>query len=139
MRRHHTKEKGDLGVVCAVADMVRKGFIVLNPMTEHAPFDLVAYDHERFYRVQVKYRAVVNGTIRLPFTSSWADRHGTHTLHMDKGSVDVVCIYCPDTDRCYYIDPRQHRRAVTLRLAPTRNRQAKGVLLADQFLKFPTP
>lgn len=43
MVRHHTKDKGDLGVAKAHADLVTKGFYVLFPTTEHAPFDLVAY------------------------------------------------------------------------------------------------
>ena len=40
---HHTKQKGDLGVLKAQLDLFEQGFILLNPMTEHAPFDLVAY------------------------------------------------------------------------------------------------
>ena len=40
---HHTKEKGDLGVLKAQLDMFEQGFVILNPVTEHAPFDLVAY------------------------------------------------------------------------------------------------
>lgn len=43
MVRHHTKDKGDLGVAKAHADLAAKGFTVLFPATEHAPFDLVAY------------------------------------------------------------------------------------------------
>ena len=48
---HHTKSKGDLGVAKAYCDLVEKGFIVLFPTTEHAPFDLVAYDGSRFVRI----------------------------------------------------------------------------------------
>lgn len=40
---HHTKDKGDLGVAKAHADLTAQGFMVLMPLTEHAPFDLVAY------------------------------------------------------------------------------------------------
>jgi hypothetical protein len=106
-------------------------------MTEHAPFDLVAHNDGRFWRIQVKYRTAVDGVIKLPFRSCWADRHGVHTIVMDKDSVDLVCIYCPDTRRCYYIDPRRHRKNVQLRLRPTKNGQSKGVLFADDFVEFP--
>ena len=51
---HHTKNKGDLGVAKAYGDLVEKGFVILFPATEHAPFDLVAYDGSRFVRIQVK-------------------------------------------------------------------------------------
>jgi hypothetical protein len=137
MRRHHTKNKGDLGVIAVQLDLVEKGFGVLLPLTEHEAFDLVASRGDRFYRVQVKYRAAVNGVILVPFRSSWADRHGVHTLLMDKSRVDVVGVYCPDTRRCYYIDPRRHGNFVQLRLQPTRNGQSKRVLMAEQFIEFP--
>ena len=42
MRTHHTKTKGDLGVMAAAYDLTNKGFIVCFPMTEHAPYDLLA-------------------------------------------------------------------------------------------------
>ncbi len=44
MVRHHTKDKGDLGVAKVHADLASQGFTVLFPATEHAPFDLVAYE-----------------------------------------------------------------------------------------------
>jgi len=56
MVNHHTKNKGDLGVVKAFCDLVEKGFVILFPATEHAPFDLAAYKDNRFIRIQVKYR-----------------------------------------------------------------------------------
>jgi hypothetical protein len=37
MTRHHTKDKGDLGVAKAHADLVAQGYVVLFPATEHAP------------------------------------------------------------------------------------------------------
>ena len=137
VRFHHTKNKGDLGVRFAEFDLSEKGFDVLLPLTEHAPFDLVCYDGKKFYRVQVKYRSAVNGAIFVRFKSVWADRHGVHVVDMDKNAIDVVCVYCPDTRRCYYFDPKDFRTSVMLRLDPTRNRQSKGVNLADEYLEFP--
>src|SRR5690349_12295313 len=117
MRAHHTKNKGDFGLFQAQLDLVKKGYGILLPMTEHEAFDLVAYKEGKFLRVQVKYRRAFNGVIRVPFFSSWADRHGVHVVQMEKTVVDLVCVYCPDTDRCYYVDPRRFGGAVLLRLA----------------------
>ena len=90
---HHTKDKGDLGVAKAYADLVGKGYQVLNPMTEHAPFDLVAYRDGAFLRVQVKYRkADGSGAIFVPFKSSWADRYGSHTRPIDTAEIDLFCV-----------------------------------------------
>jgi len=55
---HHTKTKGDLGVLKAQVDLFEQGFMILLSQTEHAPFDLCIYKDGRFRRVQVKYRAV---------------------------------------------------------------------------------
>lgn len=133
MAPHHTKDKGDLGVAKAHADVVGQGFIVLFPATEHAPFDLVAYADGEFYRLQIKYRTARAGAITVHFRSVWNDRQGTHTKPTDKSSIDVVCIYCPETDACYYVRPTAHRASVTLRIAPSRNGQQSGVFDALAF------
>lgn len=125
-------------VLHAMVDLREKGYILLQPMTEHAPFDLVAYKAERFLRVQVKYRAAVNGAITLPFVSSWADRHGTHSVPVDKSAIDVVCLYCPDTRQCYYLDPLAFRKKVVLRVDPPRNFQQKRIIWAKDLTHIPS-
>src|SRR5271157_5264940 len=134
---HHTKRKGDLGVLKVQADLAAQGFTVLHPLTEHAPFDLVAYGSGKFYRVQVRYRSMCAGSIYLDFRSVWNDRKGTHYRTMDKNEVDRVAAYCPDTDRCYYVDPRVFgSRGVTLRFVEPGNRQRKNIKLATDFLRM---
>lgn len=137
MGQHHTKDKGDLGTAKAHADLVAHGFVVLFPATEHAAFDLVAYRAGAFHRVQVKYRSARAGAVTVRFRSTWADRHGTHTVPLDRAEVDVMCIYCPESDECYYLRPRDHGQSVSLRVLPSRNGQQQGVLLASAFRSFP--
>ena len=137
MAPHHTKDKGDLGTAKAHADLVSKGYTVLFPATEHAPFDPVGYREGRFTRVQVKYRSARAGSISVQFRSVWADRNGTHMKPSDKSEIDVVCIYCPETDECYYVSPALYRQSVTLRVVPSKNRQVRGVLLAEMYRDLP--
>jgi hypothetical protein len=137
MAGHHTKDKGDLGVAKAYADLVAKGFVVLFPATEHAPFDLVAYRDGSFHRLQVKFRTATAGAVKVQLRSNWTDRHGTHIQAMDKRAVDFVCIYCPDTDLCYYLRPSDHAQTVTLRVAPSRNRQKARVMMASEYCDVP--
>jgi hypothetical protein len=137
MVRHHTKDKGDLAIAKVHADLVGQGFTVLFPATEHAPFDLVAYAGGEFHRLQVKYRSARAGAVKVQFRSMWADRNGTHTTPMDKAAIDTVCIYCPETDECYYVRPDAHGTSVTLRIAPSRNGQQAGVLDAAAFRELP--
>lgn len=133
MVKHHTKDKGDLGVAKVHADLVGKGFTVLFPATEHAPFDLVAYAAGEFHRLQVKYRSARSGAVTVKFRSMWTDRNGTHTTPTDKGEIDAVCIYCPETDDCYYVKPAEHGASVTLRIASSKNGQHLRVLDAACF------
>ena len=138
MRPHHTKDKGDVGVAHAIADLADQGFVVLTTLCEHAPFDLVGYRDGTFARVQVKYRALSsNGAITLKFTSSWSDSRGTYIRPLDKQEVDVVCIYCPETRGCYYVDPKAFGTSVSLRIRPTRNNQSRNILFADDFRAVP--
>jgi hypothetical protein len=138
VREHHTKTKGDIGVLAAELDLLEKGFLLLKPLTEHAPFDTVAYRDGRFYRVQVKYRRIVNGSIYFSLKSSWTDRDGVHERPIDKSSIDLICVYCPDTRRCYYIDPYAVRKCVILRFEPTRNNQKKNVTWALNCIEIPS-
>ena len=137
-RPHHTKEKGDLGVLKAQLDLFEQGYTVLVPLTEHAPFDLVAYRNGVFRRVQVKYRAMrSNGSLTVKFSTSWADRRGVHTAKVDKDEVDVYCVYCPDTDECYYLNPRQFGSNASLRVGATKNGQRKRVNFAVDHRRVP--
>jgi hypothetical protein len=134
---HHTKDKGDLGVAKAHADLVQRGFAVLVPLSEHVPFDLVAYRPHEFLRIQVKYRSAVDGVLTVAFRSSWADRHGSHERMVDKSEIDLYCVYCPETDACYYLRPEDYNRRVSLRISPSRNNQVAQVHLAEDFRRIP--
>jgi hypothetical protein len=134
---HHTKEKGDLGVLKAQVDLHQQGWMVLSPHTEHAPFDIVGYRDSRFLRIQVKFRSEKNGVLAVHLKSIWSDKHGTHEKPMDKEQVDLLCVYCPETDECYYVRPLDFNKNVTLRVRPTKNNQSLGVLLASDYRKIP--
>jgi hypothetical protein len=138
MGSHHTKDKGDLGVLKAQIDLFEQGFTVLVPLTEHSPFDLVAYRNGEFRRVQVKYRALDRfGKVDVKFSTCWADKHGTHTSPIDKTEVDLYCVYCPETDECYYLRPCDFGSNVSLRVETPKNGQVKGINFAGEFRRAP--
>lgn len=138
MKKHHTKTKGDLGVLKAQCALAEQGFSVLIPLTEHAEFDLVGYKNSHFIRVQVKYRSLdSHGTLQVHFRSTWSDVNGLHTSYTNKNEIDLYCIYCPETDKCYFLDPKRFGKSVTLRVNTPKNSQEQGVHLADDFLRVP--
>lgn len=124
MYDHLTKTKGDLGVFHVQLDLCKKGYLVCLPLTEHAPFDLVGYKDESFIRVQVKFREVTSkGNLEIPLSKYQGDR-----------DVDIIAIYCPDTDLCYYVNPSEFNKSCTLRVKPSKNNQKTKVNLAEDFL-----
>jgi len=137
MREHHTKNKGDLGVLKAQLDLYEKGYLILTPHTEHSPFDLVGYKNGNFLRIQVKYRTAKNDKIEVPFSTCWADKNGTHIQEYDKNEIDVMCVYCPDTDKCYYVNPKECNKTFNLRLSTPKNNQKNGIHLAENYTEIP--
>jgi hypothetical protein len=137
MREHHTKNKGDLGVLKAQLDLYEKGYLILTPHTEHSPFDLVGYKNGKFLRIQVKYRTAKNDKIEVPFRTCWADKNGTHTQDYDKNEIDIMCVYCPDTDKCYYVNPQECNKTFNLRLSTPKNNQKNGIHLAEDYVELP--
>lgn len=138
MLSHHTKSKGDLGVLKAQLDLHEQGYLILIPITEHAPFDIVAYKDGEFRRIQVKYKSLdKTGALTVHFRSCWADKHGTHMNDVDKDLVDLYCIYCPETDGCYYLNPNDYNKSVTLRVKAPKNNQTKNIRLFSDFRRVP--
>jgi hypothetical protein len=137
MRPHHTKNKGDFAVLKSQVDLHSKGYSILTPQSEHEPFDLVAYKEGKFLRVQVKYREVKNGKITVNFSTSWADKNGAHTQPYDKNEIDLFCIYCPDTDMCYYLNPNRFNKHVCLRVNNPKGHFQKNMNMASDFTEVP--
>lgn len=138
MIKHHTKNKGDLGVLKVKLDLFQKDYLILNPEIEHAPFDLVIYKNGQFKTVQVKYRSLNSrGGLEIPFKSSYCNTNGTVCKSVDKTIIDLYAVYCPETDQCYYFNPKLYNKSITLRLNPTINNQKKGIHFTDDFLEVP--
>ena len=135
---HHTKNKGDLGVLKAQVDLHQKGYLILIPHTEHSPFDLVVYKDGYFKRVQVKYRELTSrGLLEIRFRSSYCNTKGIVTSVVDKNEIDVYCVYCPQTDECYYFDPKRFDKSLSLRVEAPRNSQVHNVKFAKDYREVP--
>jgi PD-(D/E)XK endonuclease len=137
MKFHHTKSKGDLGVLKAQLDLYEKGYFVCVPLTEHSSFDLVIVKDEERKTVQVKSKHLKNGKLEVSFRQSFSDKNGVHTKFWNKSEIDIVCVYCLDTDKCYYFNPNHFNRSINLRVEMPKNNQAKNIHFADDFLRVP--
>ncbi|PGK34289.1 hypothetical protein CN907_23410 [Bacillus anthracis] len=135
---HHTKTKGDLAVLKAQVDLYEKGYMILTPQTEHSPFDLVVYKDGIFKRVQVKYRELnARGILEVRFRSSYSTASGVATKEVNKEEIDVYCVYCPQTDCCYYFNPKLFSKSISLRVDSPKNKQEKKVNFASDYREIP--
>jgi hypothetical protein len=136
---HHTKDKGDLGVYEVMADLGRHDIYSCIPISEHLPFDIVAVSHDgELRRIQVKYRSLSKiGNIVIELSSNHSDRNGVHKKPVDLNSFDCYALYCPQTDKVYYVrnDEIAHptRRCFTIRIEPPRNKQRQRINLASEY------
>ena len=143
---HHTKDKGDIGLVKAISDLTEKGFSILTPLSEHLPFDFVAYhtENEKLYRVQSKYSTMRNNKIEVRLRTSYNSRKGCVSTRYKEGSFDVISVYCPETSIVYYLGEkmtRQNSSTLTLRVGKPRlgNNGAvcKNFRNSYDYLEFP--
>lgn len=132
---NETHRKGSIGELEIAADLLEKGLAVLRPLLQSARYDLVGEFEGRFYKVQCKYRRVRNGVIEVPFATGNESKWTPYNV----GDFDVMAVYCPDTDRCYYLNASDcsDRTSVFLRTEPAANNQRKGVNWANDYLDFP--
>ncbi len=140
MKQHHTKNKGDLGVLKAQAAFCAQGYLVCLPLSEHAPFDLVVYKSNVFKKVQVKTRSIDrSGCLSVRFEHFYSDSKGLHSKKVDFGEIDLYCVYCLDNDQCYYFDPKSAvpGTTMTLRVDMPKNNQKQGVRFAADYLEVP--
>ena len=133
MKKHHTKEKGDLGILKAQVSLFEQGFNIFTSLSEHLPFDLVAYKNGKFYRIQVKYRAMKDGAIMVGKRTSYADRNGSHNNYYDEKDIDIFCVYCPNNDKCYFIPNVEFNKFLSLRILEPKKKQGSNVKYAVDY------
>ena len=133
-----TKTKGDLAELMVAADLRRKGYKVAIPFGEDWDYDLVIERDSRLERVQVKHArsdgAVVEAACR---SHSLTNGKVKRTKFYTAATIDWLAIYDVTTDRCFYVSARElgnGRTSISLRLAPTRNHQSRGIRLAADYL-----
>ena len=143
---HHTKDKGDLGLIKVMCDLSEQGFKILTPFSEHLPFDLVAFSpvSGKLYKVQVKYRKLSKGVVIVPLITSFLSGEGSVVKRYKDGDFDVIAVYCPDIKSCAYLtneDTKHLNNAATLRVDPPKV-GVSGVLSVEvkmfsDYSKFP--
>ena len=111
---------------------------VLIPFGENQRYDLLIDDNNRFIRVQCKTGRFCRGGVEFntcSFTYHHPNNQGTRPYkHHYRGAADLFGVYCARLDRVYLVPVDEvGRRACFLRIAPTKNAQAKKVRWARDY------
>jgi hypothetical protein len=132
----HPKAVGDRSTLAVMLALQRAGYIVLLPFGENTRYDLVIEDGRSFARVQCKTGRLRSGAVRFAACSSYAHHPNRNLTRRDYlGEIDFFGVYCPETGGVYLVPIADApiRRQGALRVAATRNGQARNIRMAARY------
>jgi PD-(D/E)XK nuclease superfamily protein len=129
--------KGNVAEAAIAFAATRLGLPVYTPLTEHSRYDLVIEIGGKLEKVQCKWgrHRPEEGIVSVQLQQSRCTPGGYVHNSYEAGEVDLVAVYCGALDRCYLLPEPLFvgRRAVYLRLDPTRNGQRACINLASEY------
>lgn len=130
-----TGERGNLSEARVLAALVAAGYFVSLPFGSGHKYDFVIDDSVRLFRVQCKTGRVKHGALLFCAYS----KAGNGSLRMSyRGLADLFAVLNPDDNTVYIVPVNEvGETEVSLRLAPTLNKQAQGVRWAEFYLLKP--
>lgn len=131
----NTNEKGNLGFAMVIADVMKKGYFVFMPIADTTNVDLIiANDKMNLKRVQVKYRKKTEkGVIEIPTTTVINGKK----VPTDLSKIDIWAVYCPDTNKMYYIPTQDLIGKATLSLRIDKPKKLNNcVIYAEKYIEL---
>lgn len=127
-----TGEKGNRSEARVLAALVAAGYFVSIPFGSGHKYDFVIDDSARLFRVQCKTGRVKSGVLLFNAYS----KSGNGAVRMSyRGLADLFAVLNPEDDKVYLIPVDEVGVTdVSLRLAPTLNKQAQGIRWAEGYL-----
>jgi hypothetical protein len=138
MDGRHPVAVGDQTTAMVLAKLLQVYPNVLIPFGENQRYDLLIDEDDKFTRVQCKTGRLRAGVVRFStcsFTYHHPNNRGSKEYsHTYYGQADLFGVYCADTGAVYLVPVEDVGvREGTLRVAPTKNSQAKKVRWASQY------
>ena len=128
-------QKGAVAEAAIAAAAIQLGLVVLRPLCEGRRYDLMLDLDPALLRVQCKLARHRGGVLSVNLQTSRHTPRGYVRTSYSASEIDAVAVYSPHLGRCFLI-PIEHvagRRAVHLRLDPTRNNQAQRINWARDY------
>ena len=129
----HPVDVGNRTEAAIARELLRRGYLVLQPLGVNQRYDLVVDFGDRFARIQCKTGRFIEGAIKFSAHSVRSTRRGVFRRGY-AGEIDYFAVWCPDTEGVYVV-PIEECPSVggSLRVTPTRNGQVRGVRWARDY------
>jgi hypothetical protein len=125
------KAKGEITEAVILAELMKRGKVVLLPFGNNQRYDLLIDDGGTFTRVQCKTGRLINHCVRF-YTRSVNGFTGKKRGY--RGEIDLFMVYCPDNQKIYAINVNDAPESeMYLRIHPSRNGQRVGVFFASDY------
>lgn len=128
-----TNQKGAVAEAAITLEAVKLGIGVYRPLGDER-CDLIFDVRPRLLRIQCKWATRYGDVIIARLYSARRARDGLRRMFYSATEIDAFAVYCDDTKSCFFFsleDAAQNE--MRLRLAPTRNSQAKGIRWAKDY------
>ncbi len=135
MRDLTPSQKGAVAEAEIAAAATRLGLVVLRPLCDGSRYDLGIDVGSRVLRVQCKWAARTGDVLAVRSRTCRRASNGYVRTTYSGAEIDALAVYSADTDCCYLlpIADVEHLSTISLRLAPTGNKQASGVRWASDY------
>jgi hypothetical protein len=144
-RKLSTDQKGAIAESAIVHAAIKLGIGVYMPFSDGERCDLILDLGHSLARLQCKWAPLQGNVVLVRAYSSRRTAEGLRRRRYTAMQIDAIAAYCPDLDRCYYLPGERvvGRSEVVLRIAPSRNNQARRINWAEDFaferLRFGLP
>ncbi len=128
-------QKGAVAEAAIATKALEIGLTVLRPISEGRRYDLVIDLNPRLLRVQCKLARHLEGALLVQMNTNRYTPQGYVSTGYTSDEIDAIAAYAPASKRCYLLPISEvtSRCGVHLRLAPTRNNQARGIRWAQDY------
>jgi hypothetical protein len=128
-------QKGAVAEAWITAATIELGLTVLRPLCEGRRYDLIIDLEPQLLRVQCKLAQDLGGILCVRLATNRYTPQGYISTTYTAAEIDAVGVYSPQLHRCFLvpIDEISGRRAIHLRLDPTKNNQAERIKWARAY------
>jgi hypothetical protein len=128
-------QKGAMAEAAITAAVIELGLVVLRPLCEGRRYDLMIDLEPELLRVQCKLARLLEGVLSVHLSTCRLTPAGYVSTTYTANQIDAVAAYSPQLRRCFLmpISEVADRRAIHLRLDPTKNNQAERIKWARDY------